>query len=158
MRNEKIRFNRKQIINMCEKTEEGLPPEWRQVFIKSTAKVQHDTLNFFLLTSTYPKSIQDITTKYWYTTLLRQITKRPTSESHRQKIFPNKNIPSIWHNINPVLSNPKCVNTEEFSPASSCTKSIRMYMGETVLYARRRKKTLSTSFSSVLSVSASQSR
>lgn len=95
-----------------QKIEEGLPPEWRQVFSKATAKVQNDNLNFLLLTSPNPKSIQNTTTKLWYITLLEQITKRPTSESHWKRIFPNKNIPSIWHNLNPIPSNPKCVNTD----------------------------------------------
>ena len=105
-------FKKKQIINTCEKIEAGLPPEWRQAFLKTGGKVQDDALTFLLSTGPNTKNIQETTTKFWYNSFLRQITKRPTSEVHWQKAFPNKNIPSIWHNIYPTLSNPKCVNTD----------------------------------------------
>lgn len=86
MRKKKIRFRRKQIINMCKKIEEGLPPEWRQVFSKSTAKVQNDNLNFLLLTSPNPKSIQN-TTKQRYTTLHHFKSRRDPPQNHIGKKY-----------------------------------------------------------------------
>ena len=128
----------------------GLPPEWRQAFLNTANKVQDDAVNF-LSTSLNPKSILEITiTKFWYTTFLRQITKRPTSELQWQKH-------TLWHNINPIVSNPICVNTDYKIRHRRIFTCVILHQINKNVYGRG-KKIVSTSFSSVLSVSASQSR
>ncbi|KAG7456442.1 hypothetical protein JOB18_042027, partial [Solea senegalensis] len=96
----------------CQKIETGIADHLKQAFYKTSGSRQNDTLDFRQSAQPDAKSINQLTSKYWYNTLLANIVQKPTSETHWKEHFPSINVSTMWKNINSPYAHPFANNTD----------------------------------------------
>lgn len=88
---------------VCEKIENALPIQWKEILSITTRKVQDAELNFLLKADHEPKCLEQLKTNFWYNQLLEKKHKKAHLRNSLEKItFPQFGTISIQHTITPM--------------------------------------------------------
>lgn len=99
LKNKRITFRKGYIKKLGEKLEQSFEPEWR-ILLKQSRRVSGVALPLpQLLLRGQEKELPEVNTKSWYRLLLEGIKRRPTAEKHWKIHYPNKEINTIWTNL-----------------------------------------------------------
>ena len=99
IRERRVGGSKAQVRDFRDRSERGIGEEWKRLLGGEGGLVQGDPLCFLLCLGNCNTSITEAKTRTWYRIFSDKITRKPTANTHWQTRFPDKDITTIWHNL-----------------------------------------------------------
>ena len=99
IRERRVGGSKAQVRDFRDRFERGIGEEWKRLLGGEGGLVQGDPLCFLLCLGNCNTSITEVKTRTWYRIFSDKITRKPTANTLWQTRFPDKDITTIWHNL-----------------------------------------------------------